>query len=492
MLVVVPWQLSRRPDLAVGHARFAALVLTDPVNTLWLNTLYTESAALLGAYLALSGLLVGMVTSSDRRLWAGLMAIGMLVLGFSRLPHLLLPLAIALLAWWLLPRSHRRAAGILVLLGIGIAGAQSARPISDGVKAINQTNVVLLTLLPAASDPDRLLARMNLSHDCAELARLSHYNARGRDIAAECPGLGTISSVRLLSTVLREPSLVARLIARSLYQSTAWRMAYVGELADRANARVEPGRWGAGASLATAVGWLPYTGYLWLVLLPVVAGLVTIAVQQRSHGQDGADRSPLDVLAVAAMVIIVLVASVSVFGDGFSELPRHLHLAINGVLLGAFVLIWKLALVMARCFRLVGGVSSPTPSWSRIGLASLLPILLTVPLVTLLARQTQATGAVEIPYQQGFSPQDHRLVRGWVKDPFEIVRVEAIVGGLRIPLALTPTDELDGHFPIDHRHPAVTFSLALTGDESGWVDFVVTNRRGIETLFDRRELQPAR
>lgn len=492
-LSLVQWQLSGQPRVAVAHALFAAVVIADPINTLWLNTLYTEFAALFGAYLAVSGLLLGRMTSTRPGVWLVLTLVGMAVLGFSRLPHLVLPLALAVLALWLL-RPPWRIGLLLLALGAFVALIQGVRPVLDGVRAINQANVVLATLLPAAPDPARFLDRLDLPASCEGLARLSFYNPRGRDIAVDCPGLGenTHSSVAL--AVVREPVLSLRLIARSLFQSTAWRSAYVGELAGQSHARLPSAPWGVGASLASGISGLSFTGYLWLVLLPVMAGVVVAGrcLLGARGGSTVEHTSAADLMAVTALLLIGMVAVVSVLGDGFSELPRHLHLAINAVLLGLFVLASRVMLALTRLYRCWrdGGFLAGAPAL----LAALLPVLLVVPAVELLARQPQATGAIEIPPEQRFTAQDNRLVRGWAVDPFGIERVEAVHGGRSLVLPLEPTAELEAFYPIDRRHSAMLFELALDGTESGQWDFVVVNRLGVRTLVDRRLLtvvQPA-
>jgi hypothetical protein len=52
--------LKRRPAWALANAAVFAFVLADPMTTLWLNTLYTEFGALLGAYASI-GLLPALV-----------------------------------------------------------------------------------------------------------------------------------------------------------------------------------------------------------------------------------------------------------------------------------------------------------------------------------------------------------------------------------------------------------------------------------------------
>ena len=91
--------LKRRPAWALANAAVFAFVLADPMTTLWLNTLYTEFGALLGAYASI-GLLPALVVRDPQSApprWALFgFACSLAVLGMSRQQHLLLPAVLAL------------------------------------------------------------------------------------------------------------------------------------------------------------------------------------------------------------------------------------------------------------------------------------------------------------------------------------------------------------------------------------------------------------
>src|SRR5690348_3927816 len=108
--------LKRRPAWGLVHAAVFALVLADPITTLWLNTLYTEFAADLGAYasLALLPALVVRDSTAPPRWMIFSFASALAVLGFSRQQHLLLPALVALPVLMSLWRPARRVA-----LGLG-------------------------------------------------------------------------------------------------------------------------------------------------------------------------------------------------------------------------------------------------------------------------------------------------------------------------------------------------------------------------------------
>ena len=58
--------LKRRPAWALANAAVFAIVLADPMMTLWLNTLYTEFGALVGAYASI-GLLPALIVRDPER-----------------------------------------------------------------------------------------------------------------------------------------------------------------------------------------------------------------------------------------------------------------------------------------------------------------------------------------------------------------------------------------------------------------------------------------
>ena len=83
--------LRERPAWMLTHAAVFAVVLADPVVTLWLNTLYTEFAAVFFAYAAVICLVMIAGDYPGRRGWYLAFGAALLGLGLSRQQHALLP-----------------------------------------------------------------------------------------------------------------------------------------------------------------------------------------------------------------------------------------------------------------------------------------------------------------------------------------------------------------------------------------------------------------
>ncbi|MFI4953762.1 MAG: hypothetical protein ACHP7M_11535, partial [Burkholderiales bacterium] len=167
LAVALDAALKRRPAWALAHATVFALVLADPMITLWLNTLYTEFGALLGAYasIALLPVLVAREAQSARPSRTALIgfALGLAVLGMSRQQHLLLPAVLALpivLSLWRPARGAALALAIEVCAIVLVQATWIPRPAT--IAAANDADVVLGAILPASRDPARTAARLGL------------------------------------------------------------------------------------------------------------------------------------------------------------------------------------------------------------------------------------------------------------------------------------------------------------------------------------------
>lgn len=93
---------------ALVNAAIFALILADPYNTLWMNTLYSEFAALLFAYTSATLLYYLVSAESPRHGIAGLLIMSLFLLGLGKIQHVLLPFVLG--AIWipiLLSRWHQ-------------------------------------------------------------------------------------------------------------------------------------------------------------------------------------------------------------------------------------------------------------------------------------------------------------------------------------------------------------------------------------------------
>lgn len=485
LLAIALWlhrRLRAHPGAQLAHATFFAVVLADPFDTLWLNTLYTEAPALIGAYLASAGLLASALEARATRGSALAFLIGIAMLGASRVPHLLLPFAwLALLAVVLFRRGLRRRA----LLATGLVLAVSTAALQVGVMRAhaalapaNRSDALFGALLPAAADPVSFNEKLGLPPHCVELTHTTWYLRRGRDAPAECPEAFALGQGRIFAALATEPRLTAVALLRGLVLATAWRVPYLGELAGADYARVPPGAAGLLASLADPLASLSLASTLVLWLTPLVAGLIAaLRLLLVPRGAREVSLLAVDALLALAAAAIAGVWVVSVLGDGYSEVARHLNLAQNFVLLAWLLLIGAGAAgVRAR---------SRWRAWPPIALGSLA-------VAALLARGVPALplafGALQQPATDTVAGEV--VLAGLALDARGIARIEARVDDVATPLALAPSAAIARQFPIAGGDAGREFSGPLQlSDRADKLEIVVTNRDGVETVIDRRWIQ---
>lgn len=460
LLLVATRALRTHPAVACAHAAFVALVVADPVNTLYLNTLYTETGALLGAWLATLGLILRALPRADARLGFALALAGAAMLGASRVQHLALPFGFALL-WWLAARAahgagdaraaSRQAAWrnvvpplALLAVAIGSVALQaSTQQRFESIAGANRQNMLFGALLPAADDPVRLAARLGLPPHCADLAYTTWYRPLGRDIAATCPEAQQPGLARIAAVVATEPATALALFGRGLAQSTAWRLPYVGEIAGANFARLGSGPLGLTASFADAAATSSLGAHALFWLLPLLAGfgaawrLLCAAVRP-------ADLVALDVGIAACAGIVATVWATSILGDGYSELARHLHLGVSAVCGGWLLL--GIALWRAR---------------PRAALESAATLAIALTICAAGARAPLAVGRLEPPTADIVLAGNVPLA-GWVLAPRGAVAVELRESGAvlaRFDVVASP--EVSRLFPLADGQRGWRFEGAL-------------------------------
>ena len=446
-----------------GHAVVVLLVLADPFNTLLYNTLYTEAPALLALYGGLALLLHLALGGRASRGFVLLSLLALLALGFSRVQHLLQPLALALPMALLLLRRDARARRVAVLL-LSVATALPVLQLahqqaSPGIAAANRSNAVLGALLPASDDPLRMAGRLGLAPGCADLEHLTWYLRRGRDAAAECPGLAAVSLPRMAMALLAEPKAAAVLAGRGLAQATAWRLPYLGEQAGLAFGRLpHPSL----ADLLASRGF-PLHALFWIApaLLLLARGPALL------RGTAG----PRALLLAACVGVSGVCWLSALLGDGYSELTRHLHLAQNAQLLAWALLLGGLLQAARR-----GDARAAVPPLAAAVAALLLGLAwLRLPL---------AEGVLEVERTADGTLRAH----GWALDPSGVHGVALRMDGRRIPLAPRPAPDVARVFPLAAGSaPAVVRFDQVVEPPSGgggWLSLAVVGGAGQESDAD--------
>lgn len=472
--------MRRSPYCAFAHAMVFAWVICDPMNTLYANSFYSETGAFLGAYLAV-GTAAAIVLQGQFRTRLGLMWIlGLALLGGSRVQHLMLPLMLFLVlavTWRKAPRSFWVLSSLLsvaiIFFQLGLQGQKTS--IDDA----NRVNTLFGTLLPAHPDPGYLAKRLGLPEDCADLANTSWYLDRGRNHREDCPEAFELSRARIIMVFALEPATSIRLLFRALYQTAAWRLPYLGEVA---NASFERAGGLTGLSISGLLSGMSFSIYALFYLIPVWLGLCAfIALFSLKPAASNGQRAFAMALAMLAGLILVVNAT-ALFGDGFSEYGRHAHLAQS-----ACASAWILVLVAVP--GMFKGVQSrkPRPAKTpfRLALAGAVIIILAVPL--LIPKLALGYGVLTSPADE--RAQGSRvLFSGWATEPNGLERVEVIYqDGIANELPYRNSVSLRPYFPIGE--PPVEFSSTLEmGENEADRNYriVVTSRSGQKTTIDRR------
>lgn len=495
--------LKRRPAWALANAAVFAFVLADPMTTLWLNTLYTEFGALLGAYASI-GLLPALVVrepqSAPPRWTLFGFVCSLTVLGMSRQQHLLLPAVLALPVLVSLWRTARGIALGLALgvLAIALAQATIARPAT--ITAANNVDVVLGAILPASRDQARTAARLKLPERCLQSSGASWYETMGESLAATCPEALAMPRRALAAVAFAEPSTIVRAVLRGLPQLQDWRLGYLGSVEDRDFAGSDAVRVVAGPaaiSLAPAVTALPGKAFAWvlgasLALLIASAGATLLASIRGSP-------------APFALVIYALTATAwyailtSILGDGYVEIPRHAQLAAPSLAAALLIVAGALLAAMLTAGRRRADIAPDAPATLSIVVASL--AIATIGYIALrgtIAATPLATGIVDRPKQNRVPDGAVEFV-GWALDPRGVARVELVADGGEVyraeygrPYAGARGEPLALYFPgyPDVALPGFAASLppqALAAGSLGVRTFVV-NVDGLHTEIDRRRL----
>lgn len=505
--------LKRRRAWALAHAAVFAVVLADPMTTLWLNTLYTEFAALLGAYasIALLPLIVAREPDAERPPRGALIgfALALGVLGLSRQQHLLLPALLALPVLVSLWRPARRAALALAIWVGAIALVQATlivRPAT--IVAANSADVVLGAILPASRDQPRTAARLGLPARCLQSSGASWYETMGESLQSTCPEALTLPKGALAALLFAEPLTIARAVLRGLPQLQDWRLGYLGAVEGRefaGGAAVRGVAGPAAISLAPAVTALPPPVF-WFALaaslaLLATSGAVTLRPLLRGEsiqafgGRLGPPPFALVIFALGASAWYAILTSI--LGDGYVEIPRHAELAAPS-LSAMLLIVGGASLASALRPRRAAFVAADFASIglvvAALAIAALALILLRGPI----AATPLATGVVDRPKQNRVADAAVEFA-GWALDPRGVAGVELVTDSGRIyqadygrayagargePLALYfptyPNVDLPGFIATLPRE-------ALAG---GSVDVrtVAVNVDGVHTEIDRRKL----
>ena len=499
--------LRSRPAWMMLHAVVFAVVICDPMNTLWMNSLYTEFSALLGAYAAT----VLLVLIAERsRGEAGVVpamtaafVCALVLLGLSRQQHALLPAVLAFPAAIALWRRQRRAVTAIVVTVALIAVAQlTVIGRHPTIAQANNADTALGAILPASTDQALTAHRLGLPDACLASVGATWYQPMGESLQLTCPQVFAMSRAAMLGLMLTEPVTVARAMLRALPQLQDWRLGYLGTVEGQAFGGAETVRQVAGsgaASMAAVVTAMTPSQFLLMLVasMIVLAGaaplMIFSLVGQRNAG--------LVVTVYALSATVWYAIATSVLGDGYVEVARHAQLA--SVALYALFVVLLSACVHAAA-SLIGrrdgaaerATSRSTLAWIVVALVLAFAARAQIQSVT--NRIPMSIGVLDLPRSNVVSG-DGVDFSGWALDPLGAVSVELVtdagaVFAARIgdPYTGARGEALGLYYPAYPGAAHAGFATRIPAasiDAAGTVvrTFVI-NVDGVRTEIDRRRL----
>jgi hypothetical protein len=321
------WLRTNNPRAAIANAALVPLLFADPGNTLYLATFYAEPTALLAAY-ALGGMLMLWRDEPRSRVRFALLALAAFALAASKIQHMLLPLALAVVIVALdrirLKRTTWRAlalsCGALAGLYFQFVQLQRAGPMMDTIRQYNQADVVFTVLVPFADDPRALLAEIGIDPGCAIYSGKRAWQLP--DLPERtCRGLINFSRGKELGVLMRHPAIAAELARQGVLALDPWVAQNIGH--------VENGEFEKIPASIPSVGTLLHASralQLALLGLPLLA-LVVLLIRPGIRAGGVA-------LEATVLVVVTIVATlgVTLLGDGLADTAKQGHLATNAAL----------------------------------------------------------------------------------------------------------------------------------------------------------------
>jgi hypothetical protein len=479
--LVVAFALRPNPVASVVHAALFFLIVCDPVSTLWLNTLHTEPAVLLGTYGAIGMATLLALRRENRALHWWLLGISFALLGFSREQFAYLPLALMALGLPVLRRRNRRKAMLLLALTALIAVAQvllgPLRP--DYVSPMNRVNAYLGVMLSTSANEEATLEELGLPGRCAAMAGASWQERRGENLDTVCPEAQKLSSIAFLKLLPSEPMTLLRAVSRVLPAAETIVPGYLG-IASEGRIRSISDLPPRAMSFVALLSSIPAMVYSMTIMILLIAFPAVIAWCIWTVRTESLEMAALPLAFTWLIAIGGYSLATTAFGEGIAGAERH-HWIGSLAMLSAIGLLPLVIWQLSRDW-VVGSVALV------VGLAI---VLLASGWLLWSRSQPMAIGAMD---KLGLGPGNVLEVGGWALDPWGVRRVYVSVGGGPETEGVRGIERRDLEALYPGYPEAVSGGFQITIPPNTWREnqrmrIFVENRSGGVTEIDRRQIR---
>jgi hypothetical protein len=497
--LLLAWLLRDHPAASAVHGLVVLLVLSDPVVTLWMNTLYTEFATLWSLY-AIMGAAVVLALYDRFSLMGWLVFIvGLIMLALSREQFALLGPALVLAAWpWLWHNSrHLTVVSIVIALVTAFVGLY-VLPRPQQVAKANRSDTYLHLIVPASSSAQRGLVTLGLPDSCEPLVGATWYRQRGESIEKQCPQVYALSSFAFVRIASDEPVALARAAARALPSMHGIAPTYVGALEGQRGKTIDELPWWGFSPLRAVDAMVPASVFVALTLatfLLAPAGLVTLIVLRRWRGE------PLAPLLLGMLLGGTAFYSflTSMLGDGMNEAARH-------YLPGSLAMYTAILMVIAGiAMLLMRWKETPKEALHEVLTGAVVIVLAVLGITTAMHwmySQPNGDGVLDAP-AAGKVPASGFALRGWAVEPSGVETVKVRIGSIEKTARVGEPSPVAGLLRVERIHSAYPdaknagFALDLTADDLAkagapnplTMRVFVHGKNGAITEIDRRNLE---
>ena len=326
-------KLTTTPLAALGFAAWILLV-ADPVNLLFLNTWYAEFSAFacVTVFVGVVWLwLFDLVSLRAALIWGGAC---LALVSLNRNQYMFLLPAAALLTCTTLALSRWRSGqrltpsrGTLVL--VAAACLLPALLFGSGAGQLKQTtsanriDTVFGALLPAASDPIRMLKHLGLPADCLRFSGHTWYSIPTAEYKAHCPKIMMLPLSKIAKAIARDPTPIPVILRNVAQHHRGFLQNHLGHIEGTAFSRIDGSAKPALRSLDPLLKDMSGSTanlVIWFFSLsPILAGLIAWSLKSSRWAF---------VFVLNGLLFNYALFS-SVLGDGYIEVERHAILCFS-------------------------------------------------------------------------------------------------------------------------------------------------------------------